>query len=148
MTHDQSREPLDPATRLPSILVACEDPVLLRAVERVISWQRPHWKVRGAVGPEEARAELSSAVYQVVVVHIELGSPVGVETLRIARTSCPHVLRVVYSTAPCPHSEVTLASEQVTGAAAVGCLIGALDRVIDGAHAPRVSAEVVLPTSV
>jgi hypothetical protein len=113
-----------------SVLVACEDPVLLRAVERVISWRRPHWIVAGAVGPEAARSQLKSAAYDAVVVCMEVDSPAGIETLRATRTLFPAVSRVAYSTAPCLDPEVEQASERVTGPAAVGSLVGALDRVL------------------
>jgi DNA-binding NarL/FixJ family response regulator len=116
--------------QVPNILVACEDPVLLRAVERVISWRRPHWIVAGAVGPEAARSQLTRATYDAVVVCMEVDSPAGIETLRATRTLFPGVSRVAYSTAPCLDPEVEQASERVTGAAAVGHLVGALDRVL------------------
>jgi hypothetical protein len=129
--------------RVPRVLVACEDPVLLRAVARIISWRRPQWLVDGVVGPESTRDRLQAEAYDVVVVCLEVDSPAGGETLSVARTICPAAVRIACSRAPCEHPEVAQASERIVGSATVSCLVSTLDRALRApAELPRVEPPV------
>jgi hypothetical protein len=129
--------------RVPRVLVACEDPVLLRAVARIISWRRPQWLVDGVVGPESTRARLLAEAYDVVVVCLEVDSPAGGETLSVARTICPAAVRIACSRVPCEHPEVAQASERIVGSATVSCLVSKLDRaLLCAAELPRVEPTV------
>ncbi len=117
---------------VPRVLVVCEDPVLLRAVARIISWRRPQWLVDGVVGPEGTRARLLAEAYDAVVVCLEVDSPAGGEILSMARTLCPGAQRIACSRAPCDHPEFAQASGRVIGSATVACLLETLDHALRG----------------
>ncbi len=115
---------------VPRVLVACEDPVLLRAVARIISWRRPQWLVDGVVGPHAARARLVTETYDAVVVCLEVDSPAGGETLEAARTLCPAARRIACCRCPSLHPEVAQATERIVGSATLARLLESLDRTL------------------
>jgi hypothetical protein len=136
----ESFSPVTGEHPVPRVLVACEEPVLLRAVARIISWRRPQWLVDGVVGPESTRARLLAEAYDVVVVCLEVDSPAGGETLNVARTICPAAIRIACSRTPCEHPEVAQASERVVGSATVNSLVDTLDRALLPRVAPPLAS--------
>jgi hypothetical protein len=115
--------------RVLRVLVAGEDPTLLRAVVQFISCRRPQWLVDGVVGREDARARLLAEPSDVVVC-LEVDGPAGGETLGTARTACPTAIRIACCRVPSEHPEVVRASECVVGSTTADRLVSALDRAM------------------
>jgi DNA-binding NtrC family response regulator len=116
----------------PRLLLACEDPVLLDAMQRTVSWMRPRWTVEAVQGPGALRRTLAQRAYDVLVCSVEPRDLCGREMLRHARVNHPEVVRVAYRTSDvCDGPELDHAHELVSWPANVAALIEALDRAVN-----------------
>ena len=103
-----------PVVRLPRILVVDDDPVVLRALRRLLLGARPAWQIEVAKSAEAALLLLERNAYDVVVTDLHMPVLSGVELLARLKAEHPAVLRVIHS------SQVeALSSEQAQGLAHV-----------------------------
>jgi two-component system response regulator PilR (NtrC family) len=96
-----------PTVRLPRILVVDDDPIVLRALRRLLLGARPGWQIDMAESGEAALSLLESKTYDVVVTDLHMPGFDGVGLLGRLKTEHPNVMRVVHSS----HVE-SLTSEQ------------------------------------
>ena len=96
-----------PTVRLPRILVVDDDPIVLRALRRLLLGARPGWEIDMAESGEAALSLLESKTYDVVVTDLHMPGFDGVALLGRLKTEHPKVMRVVHSS----HVE-SLTSEQ------------------------------------
>jgi CheY-like chemotaxis protein len=96
-----------PTVRLPRILLVDDDPIVLRALRRLLLGARPGWEIDMAESGEAALVLLETKTYDVVVTDLHMPAIDGVTLLGRLKTEQPNVMRVIHSS----HVE-SLAPEQ------------------------------------
>ena len=86
-----------PTVRRPRILIVDDDPIVLRALRRMLLGSRPGWEMDMAESGEAALALLESKSYDVVVTDLHMPGFDGVALLGRLKTEHPNVMRVVHS---------------------------------------------------
>jgi CheY-like chemotaxis protein len=86
-----------PTTRAPRILLVDDDPLILRAMQRLLRRDRSGWKVECAESGAGALALLRGRSFDVVVTDLHMPKVGGVEVLRRLKTEHPEVIRVIHS---------------------------------------------------
>jgi len=96
-----------PSVRLPRILLVDDDPIVLRAVRRLLLGARPGWEIDMAESAEAALLLLESKTYDVAVTDLQMPVMGGAAFLARLKTERPELMRVIHSS----HVE-SLTSEQ------------------------------------
>src|SRR6188474_3677914 len=86
-----------PTVRLPRILLVDDDPIVLRALRRLLLGARPGWEIDMAETGDAARRLLESKGYDVVVTDLHMPVVDGVTLLRRLKSEQPTVMRVIHS---------------------------------------------------
>ena len=86
-----------PSVRLPRILLVDDDPIVLRAIRRLLLGGRPGWEIDMAESGEAALMLLESKTYDVVVTDLHMPVIDGVALLGRLKTEQPSVMRVIHS---------------------------------------------------
>jgi CheY-like chemotaxis protein len=86
-----------PAVRLPRILLVDDDPIVLRALRRLLLGARPGWEIDMAESGEAALVLLETKTYDVVVTDLHMPALDGVTLLGRLKTEQPNVMRVIHS---------------------------------------------------
>jgi len=94
--------------RAPQILLVDDDPIVLRALRRLLLGARPGWEIDMAESAEAAQMLLESKTYDVVVTDLHMPGVDGASFLARLKTKHPAVRRVIHSS----HVE-SLTAEQV-----------------------------------
>jgi CheY-like chemotaxis protein len=97
-----------PSVRLPRILLVDDDPIVLRALRRLLLRARPGWEIDLAESGEAALSLLESKTYDVVVTDLHMPVLDGAALLGRLKTEHPNAMRVIHSS----HVE-SLTKEQV-----------------------------------
>jgi CheY-like chemotaxis protein len=85
------------APRRPQLLVVDDDPVMLRALERMLRGAHPDWAVSVAVTAFEAAERLRGARHDVLITDLDMPGTSGLDLLRHAAQRHPEVIRIVHS---------------------------------------------------
>jgi DNA-binding NtrC family response regulator len=96
-----------PSVRLPRILVVDDDPIVLRALRRLLLAARPGWEIDMAESAEAALQLIENKTYDVVVTDLHMPVLDGLGLLTRLKAEQPSVMRVIHSS----HVE-SLAPEQ------------------------------------
>jgi CheY-like chemotaxis protein len=83
--------------RSPRVLIVDDDPIVLRALRRLLLGARPGWEIDMAESGDAALALLEARTYDVVVTDLQMPAFDGVELLRRLKTEQPSVMRVIHS---------------------------------------------------
>lgn len=86
-----------PSVRPSRILLVDDDPIVLRAIRRLLLGARPGWEIDMAESAEAALMLLESKTYDVVVTDLHMPGLDGVALLGRLKTEQPSVMRVVHS---------------------------------------------------
>lgn len=86
-----------PSIRPPRILLVDDDPIVLRAIRRMLLGARPGWEIDMAESAEAALLLLESKTYDVVVTDLHMPVLDGMALLGRLKTEQPSVMRVVHS---------------------------------------------------
>jgi len=97
-----------PSVRAPQILLVDDDPIVLRALRRLLLGARPGWEIDMAESAEAAQLLIESKSYDVVVTDLHMPGVDGASFLARLKTEHPAVRRVIHSS----HVE-SLSAEQV-----------------------------------
>jgi len=101
-----------PSARAPRILLVDDDPVILRAVRRLLLGARPSWAIDVADSAKAALLLLESRTYDVAMTDLHMPVQDGLQLLSRLETEHPTVMRVLHSS----HLEAA-AEPQVRGLA-------------------------------
>jgi CheY-like chemotaxis protein len=83
--------------RRPRILIVDDDPVVLRAVRRLLRVARPGWEIEIADDGASALKRLERKSYDVVVTDLHMPAVDGVTLLGRLKTEQPEIVRVIHS---------------------------------------------------
>ncbi len=86
-----------PSVRLPRILLVDDDPIVLRALRRLLLGARPGWEIDMAESAEAAQMLIESKTYDVVVTDLHMPGLDGASFLARLKTEHPAVMRVIHS---------------------------------------------------
>lgn len=86
-----------PSVRAPRILVVDDDPIVLRALRRLLQGSRPGWEIDMAESGEAALQLVDSKSYDVVVTDLHMPVLDGLALLTRLKTEQPEVMRVIHS---------------------------------------------------
>jgi two-component system response regulator YesN len=86
-----------PSVRLPRILLVDDDPIVLRAIRRLLLGARPGWEIDMAESAAAALLLLATKSYDVVVTDLHMPVLDGVALLSRLKTEQPSVMRVIHS---------------------------------------------------
>ena len=86
-----------PAVRSPRILLVDDDPIVLRAIRRLLLGARPGWEIDMAESGDAALQLLTTRTYDVVVTDLHMPMVDGVALLQRLKTEQPSVMRVIHS---------------------------------------------------
>jgi DNA-binding NtrC family response regulator len=86
-----------PSPRRPRILLVDDDPIVLRALKRVLLAARPGWEIETAEGGAAALRCVARNGYDVVVTDLHMPQGSGLMLLERLKTEQPSVMRVVHS---------------------------------------------------
>jgi CheY-like chemotaxis protein len=86
-----------PSVRLPRILLVDDDPIVLRALRRLLLGSRPGWEIELAESVEAAFVRLGAGTYDVAVTDLHMPVVDGLAFLRRLKTEHPGVMRVIHS---------------------------------------------------
>jgi DNA-binding NtrC family response regulator len=86
-----------PSVRLPRILLVDDDPIVLRALRRLLLGARPGWEIDMAESAEAAQVLIESKTYDVVVTDLHMPVVDGAAFLERLKTEHPSVMRVIHS---------------------------------------------------
>lgn len=86
-----------PSVRLPRILLVDDDPIVLRALRRLLLGSRPGWEIEMAESVEAAFVRLGTGIYDVAVTDLHMPVLDGLSFLRRLKTEHPTVMRVIHS---------------------------------------------------
>ena len=86
-----------PTVRLPRILLVDDDPIVLRALRRLLLGARPGWEIDMAESGRAALSLVESKTYDVVVTDLHMPALDGVALLGRLKTEQPNVMRVIHS---------------------------------------------------
>ncbi|RYZ02138.1 MAG: response regulator [Myxococcales bacterium] len=97
-----------PSARAPRLLLVDDDPIVLRAIRRLLVGWRPGWAIDIADSAEAAFQLLETKTYDVAVTDLHMPVQDGLELLRRLKAEHPTLIRVIHSS----HVE-SLAPDQV-----------------------------------
>lgn len=97
-----------PTGRVPRLLLVDDDPIVLRAIRRLLLSARPGWEIDMAESGDAALQLLGSRIYDVVVTDLHMPKVNGAALLQRLKTEQPSVMRVIHSS----HAE-SLTREQL-----------------------------------
>jgi CheY-like chemotaxis protein len=83
--------------RPPRVLLVDDDPIVLRALRRMLVGARPAWEIDMAESADAALSLLQSRTYDVVVTDLHMPVLDGIGLLRRLKTEQPSLMRVVHS---------------------------------------------------
>jgi CheY-like chemotaxis protein len=83
--------------RSPRVLVVDDDPIVLRAIRRLLLGARPGWEIDIAESGDSALLLLEANAYDVVVTDLHMPIVDGIALLRRLKTEQPSVMRVIHS---------------------------------------------------
>lgn len=83
--------------RLPRILLVDDDPMVLRAIRRLLLGARPGWEIDMAESADAALTLLNATSYDVVVTDLHMPVFDGIALLKRLKTEQPSLMRVVHS---------------------------------------------------
>jgi DNA-binding NtrC family response regulator len=86
-----------PSVRLPRILVVDDDPIVLRALRRLLLGARPGWEIDMAESVEAALSLIDNKTYDVVVTDLHMPVLGGMTLLTRLKSEHPSVMRVIHS---------------------------------------------------
>jgi CheY-like chemotaxis protein len=86
-----------PNARAPRILLVDDDPIVLRALRRLLLGARPGWEIEMAESAEAAQVLIESKAYDVVVTDLHMPGVDGASFLARLKTEHPAVMRVIHS---------------------------------------------------
>jgi DNA-binding NtrC family response regulator len=85
------------AVRLPRILLVDDDPIVLRALRRLLLGARPGWEIDMAESAEAALLLIESKSYDVVVTDLQMPVLDGATFLVRLKKEHPSIMRVIHS---------------------------------------------------
>ena len=94
--------------RPPRVVLVDDDPMVLRAIRRLLLGARPGWEIDMAESADAALTLLSAKSYDVLLTDLHMPVFDGISLLRRLKTEQPSLMRVVHSS----HVE-SLTAEQV-----------------------------------
>lgn len=83
--------------RRPRLLLVDDDPVVLRALKRLLLAARPGWEIDGAESGETALGMVERESYDVVVTDLHMPKSDGLALLERLKAEQPAVMRVIHS---------------------------------------------------
>ncbi len=83
--------------RSPRVLVVDDDPIVLRAIRRLLLGARPGWEIDMAESGDSALTLLESKIYDVVVTDLHMPVLDGMALLRRLKAEQPSLMRVIHS---------------------------------------------------
>jgi len=86
-----------PTVRRPRILLVDDDPIVLRALRRLLLGARPGWEIDLAESAEAALQLIESKRYDVVVTDLQMPVLGGAPLLARLKTEHPSTMRVIHS---------------------------------------------------
>jgi DNA-binding NtrC family response regulator len=86
-----------PSVRLPRVLLVDDDPIVLRALRRLLLGARPGWEIDMAESVEAALSLIRSTTYDVVVTDLHMPVLGGMTLLTRLKSEHPSVMRVIHS---------------------------------------------------
>jgi len=86
-----------PSVRLPRILVVDDDPIVLRALRRLLLASRPGWEIDMAESAAAALQLTEAKTYDVVVTDLHMPVLDGLALLTRLKTEQPSIMRVIHS---------------------------------------------------
>jgi CheY-like chemotaxis protein len=86
-----------PSVRLPRILLVDDDPIVLRALRRLLLGARPGWQIDMAESAEAALLLLETKTYDVAVTDLHMPVLDGIALLARLKAEHPSVMRVIHS---------------------------------------------------
>jgi len=78
-------------------LLVDDDPIVLRALRRLLLGARPSWEIDLAESGDAALSLLESKTYDAIVTDLHMPVVDGVTLLRRLKTEQPNVMRVIHS---------------------------------------------------
>jgi DNA-binding NtrC family response regulator len=86
-----------PGPRAPQILLVDDDPMVLRALRRLLLGARPGWEIDVAESAEAAQLTIDSKTYDAVVTDLHMPGLDGASFLAWLKAEQPAVMRVIHS---------------------------------------------------
>jgi CheY-like chemotaxis protein len=86
-----------PGVRLPRVLLVDDDPIVLRALRRLLLGARPGWEIDMAESADAALVLLETRAYDVVVTDLHMPVLDGIALLTRLKTEQPSLMRVIHS---------------------------------------------------
>jgi len=86
-----------PSVRSPQVLLVDDDPMVLRALRRLLLGARPGWEIDVAESAEAAQLLIENKTYDVVVTDLHMAGLDGASLLARLKTEHPAVMRVIHS---------------------------------------------------
>ena len=86
-----------PSVRRPRILVVDDDPIVLRAIRRLLLGARPGWEIDVAESAEAALLLIENKSYDVAVTDLHMPVLDGLELLARLKAEQPSIMRVIHS---------------------------------------------------
>jgi DNA-binding NtrC family response regulator len=86
-----------PGMRLPCVLLVDDDPIVLRALRRLLLGARPGWEIDLAESVDAALLQLNRKTYDVVVTDLHMPVLDGMALLARLKTEQPSLMRVIHS---------------------------------------------------
>jgi CheY-like chemotaxis protein len=83
--------------RAPRVLLVDDDPIVLRALRRLLLGARPIWEIDMVESVDAATALLGTKTYDVVVTDLHMPVLDGIALLRRLKKEQPELMRVVHS---------------------------------------------------
>lgn len=83
--------------RSPRVLLVDDDPIVLRALRRVLLGARPTWEIDMAESVDAAMSLLGAKTYDVVVTDLHMPVLDGIALLRRLKKEQPSLMRIVHS---------------------------------------------------
>ena len=85
------------SVRAPRVLLVDDDPIVLRAIRRLLLGARPGWEIDMAESGDAALRLLEAKTYDVVVTDLHMPVVDGVALLRRLKSEQPSLMRVIHS---------------------------------------------------
>jgi two-component system, NtrC family, response regulator HydG len=86
-----------PTGRSPRLLLVDDDPIVLRAMRRLLLSTRPFWEIDIAESGDTALELLGRTTYDVVITDLQMPKVDGVALLQRLKAEQPTVMRVIHS---------------------------------------------------
>jgi len=85
------------SVRAPRVLLVDDDPIVLRAIRRLLLGARPGWEIDMAESGDAALRLLEAKTYDVVVTDLHMPVVDGLALLRRLKSEQPSLMRVIHS---------------------------------------------------